>query len=117
VVGANLRYLVNRGMAQWLGTGFPYGTFVVNIFGSFVIGLLAALIANRLVSRPDVVQQALIVGFLGSLTTFSSFTFETHNLLQDGEWVRAGLNITLSVAVGLLGVRLGMLAAPWMGSG
>ena len=115
VLGANLRYLVGRGMAQLLGAGFPYGTLVVNIGGSFAIGIAGSLIAARLMSRPDVVQQLFIVGFLGSLTTFSSFTYETYNLMMDGEWVRAAANVALSLTAGLGGVALGALLAPRLG--
>ncbi|MFI5370589.1 MAG: fluoride efflux transporter CrcB [Candidatus Eisenbacteria bacterium] len=116
VLGANTRYLVNRVMAQWLGTAFPYGTFVVNVFGCLAIGVIATMITGRLIDRPEVIRLVLIVGFLGSLTTFSSFAYETHTLFQDGAWVRALANIVLSVFGGLVGVRLGMLLTPGLGA-
>lgn len=116
VLGANLRYLAGRVMAQWLGTGFPYGTFVVNVVGCLLAGFFGALVAQKLVARPDVVRQFVIVGFLGSLTTFSSFSFETLALAQDGAWLRSAANVVLSLSAGLVGVRLGSLLALALGS-
>ena len=115
VLGANLRYVVSRGMAQWLGPAFPYGTFVVNFVGCLVIGVVGTMVTGRLVDRPEVVRQVVIIGFLGSLTTFSSFAYETHGLFQDGERMRALLNIFLSVFAGLAGVRLGIELTPRLG--
>ncbi|HEV2105704.1 MAG TPA: fluoride efflux transporter CrcB [Candidatus Eisenbacteria bacterium] len=112
VAGANLRYLMNRWVAQWLGAGFPYGTLAVNLLGCVAIGVLGTVVAGRLVARPEVVRQLLIVGFLGSLTTFSSFAWETHALFEDGAWVRALANIGVSVLGCLVGVRLGVLLTP-----
>jgi CrcB protein len=115
VLGANARYLVNRGAAHWLGTGFPYGTLLVNVAGCLAIGFVGTLVTARLVDRPEVVRQLVIVGFLGSLTTFSSFAWETTGLFNDGAWVRAGLNIVLGVVAGLVGVRLGVALAHRLG--
>ena len=115
VFGANLRYLVSRGMAQWLGPAFPYGTLVVNLVGCLAIGVIGTMVAGRLFDRPEVVRQVVIIGFLGSLTTFSSFAYETHGLFQDGEWMRALLNVSLSVFTSLAGVRLGIELTPRLG--
>jgi fluoride exporter len=115
VPGAIARYLVNQLMARWLGTGFPYGTLVVNTAGCLAIGVVGTLVTGRLIDRPDVVRLVMIVGFLGSLTTFSSFAWETNNLLHDAAWARALLNIALSVVAGLAGVRLGVLMTPKLG--
>jgi fluoride exporter len=115
VIGANARYVVNRLMAQWMGTAFPYGTLVVNVFGCVAIGVIATMVTGRLIDRPEIVRLVLIVGFLGSLTTFSSFAYETHSLFNDGAWVRALLNIFVSVLAGLAGVRLGILLTPKLG--
>ena len=115
VLGANLRYLVNRWLAQWLGTGFPFGTLAVNLFGCLAIGVVATMVTGRLVDRPEVVRLAVIVGFLGSLTTFSSFAYETHLMFEDGAWWRAAVNILLSVCAGLLGVRLGVMLMTRLG--
>jgi CrcB protein len=115
VLGANTRYLVNRVSAQWLGTAFPYGTLIVNLVGCLAVGAVATLVTGRLIDRPEVVRLVVIVGFLGSLTTFSSFAYETHALFQDGAWVRAAANILVSVLAGLAGVRLGVLLTPRLG--
>jgi CrcB protein len=115
ILGANLRYLVNRWLAQWLGTGFPFGTFAVNIFGCLAIGVFGTMVAGRLIDRPEIIRLVVIVGFLGSLTTFSSFAYETHHLFNDGAWIRASVNILASVLAGLLGVRLGILLTPQFG--
>ena len=115
ILGANLRYVVTRWAAQAFGTGFPYGTFAVNTSGCLVIGLVATMVAGRLVPRPEIVSQIVVVGFLGSLTTFSSFAYETHNLFSDGEWPRALVNIVLSVVAGLIGVRIGVYFTPHLG--
>ena len=112
VPGAYARYAVNRLAAQWFGTAFPYGTLIVNVAGCVVIGIVGTLVTGRLIDRPEVVRLVLMVGFLGSLTTFSSFAWETHGLFADGEWMRALANIVLSVAAGLAGVRLGILLTP-----
>lgn len=115
VLGANVRYAVSRLCAQWLGSGFPYGTLAVNVAGSFAAGLAGGLVAAGLVSRPEIVQRLFIVGFLGSLTTFSSLMYETNSLVGDGAWTRAVLNVVLSLVAGLGGVRLGIDLAARMG--
>ncbi len=88
---------------------------MVNLFGCLVIGAVATLVTSRLVDRPEIARQFLVIGFLGSLTTFSSFAWETSSLFGDGEWVRALLNILVSVGGGFAGVRLGVLLAPRLG--
>jgi CrcB protein len=115
ILGANLRYVVSRWLAQWLGTGFPFGTFAVNILGCLAIGFVGTMVTGRLVARPEVVRLVVMVGFLGSLTTFSSFAYETHNLFNDGAWMRALTNLFLSLFAGLVGVRLGVHLTPQIG--
>lgn len=115
VPGAIARYLIGRWMAGWLGTAFPYGTLVVNTAGCLVVGVIGTMVTARLIDHADVVRLVVIVGFLGSLTTFSSFAYETHGLLSDGAWVRALLNTVLSVLAGLAGVRIGVLLTPGLG--
>ena len=105
-VGAISRY----GMALWIGQrwgrSFPLGTFVVNVSGSFLIGLLMTLIADRFTMNPQW-RLLLVVGFLGAYTTFSTFEYETGAMLKDGEWAFAMLNIVLSVVVGFVALKLG----------
>ena len=115
MLGANTRFLVSHLSARWLGTAFPWGTLLVNLFGCLAIGAVATLATGRLVDRPEIARQFLVVGFLGSLTTFSSFAWETSSLVQDGAWVRALLNVAVSVLGGLAGIRLGVLLSPQLG--
>jgi fluoride exporter len=115
-LGANARYLSARWVDAAVGGRFPLGTFLINVSGSFLLGLLGALLAARIVPHSDSLRLALGVGFLGAFTTFSTFEFETHALLEDGIWWTAAANIVLSVAVGLIAVRAGIvLAKAWFG--
>jgi CrcB protein len=105
-LGALLRYWVSNGVYQLLGRDFPYGTLAVNVLGSLAMGLLYVLLLERSAAAPEW-RALLLVGVLGAFTTFSTFSLETLNLLQDGALLRASLNITLSVVV--------CLAAAWLG--
>jgi CrcB protein len=89
---------------------FPYATFLVNVTGSFAIGLLAALFEAR-PSSSEVTRAALMTGLLGGYTTFSSFSLETYNLMRDGRMDLAILYTSLSVVLGLAAVWLGMRCA------
>jgi CrcB protein len=111
-LGANARFVQARWIDLLHGTAFPWGTFVINIAGSFFLGLLGAFVTAR-VPPPagDHLRLALGVGFLGAYTTFSTFEHETHALLENGSWLVGALNVVLSVFVGLVAVRLGILAA------
>ncbi|MDD2801073.1 MAG: fluoride efflux transporter CrcB [Methylobacter sp.] len=107
--GAVVRFLVSSGIYQWLGRGFPYGTLVVNVLGSFLIGLLTeSLILQRVALTLDY-RAAILVGFIGAFTTFSTFSLETFYLIEQGNLTRAGMNILVSVSVCLLAVWLGLL--------
>jgi CrcB protein len=106
-VGASLRFLMS-GLVQRLdpmGT-FPYGTMSVNVIGCFVIGVLGGLAESRQALGPNV-RLFVILGVLGGFTTFSTFAFESLNLLRDGESFRAGANIIGSVVACLVSVWLG----------
>ena len=108
-VGGAARYFCSGVVARLIGETFPWGTLVVNVVGSFIIGLVAVLTApdGRLLVDPTT-RLAITVGFCGGYTTFSSFSIQTLNLLNDGQYLYAGANILLSVAV--------CLAAVWAGS-
>ena len=108
-IGALMRFYASTGVYAFLGRGFPYGTLFVNISGSIVMGLLYVLFIDRLQVSPEV-RSALLVGVLGAFTTFSTFSIETLNLLENGELGKATLNIVLSISLCLLGAWLGMLA-------
>ena len=91
---------------------FPWGTLVVNVTGSFIIGFLGAITASTGKMTPQsrvFTTQLLITGVCGGYTTFSSFSLQTLNLLRDGEWLYAGGNILLSVVLCMIGVWLGYL--------
>jgi fluoride exporter len=89
---------------------FPYANLVINVTGSFIIGLLAELFDKRLLVSPTT-RAALLAGALGGYTTFSSFSYETFSLIRDGEWFRATLNSLGSVLLGLIAVWLGVRLA------
>jgi CrcB protein len=110
-LGANARFIVGTWVASAFGTRVPLGTFVVNVSGCFLIGVLGTVIVERLVARPEHVQYLLAIGFLGAYTTFSSFAWENHVLLLDGRWLTAALYMALSVFAGLVAVQLGVLVA------
>lgn len=109
-VGANARWLVARFIEAEAGTRFPWATFAINVSGSFLLGVLGALIAGRVgAAQADAWRLALGVGFLGAFTTFSTFGYETHTLLESGAWMRAALYMVGSAVCGLAAVRAGLL--------
>ena len=110
-IGANARFVVGRIAGTMFDTRFPVGTFVINVSGSFLLGALGTLIAQKAMPGSETMRLALGVGFLGAFTTFSAFTFETHSLLDDGSWLTATTNMFASLFVGLLAVRIGIVAA------
>ena len=109
-VGSLARYLVSLAINERTGNRFPVGTTVVNVTGSFLIGVFMVLLAERLQPNSNL-QLLLVVGFLGGYTTFSTFEFETYRALQSGNnWVGM-LNLIASVVLGLAGVWLGTTVA------
>lgn len=92
-----------------LGRDFPYGTLVVNVAGSLLIGLSTALLADRLSLSPEW-RAGIVIGLLGAFTTFSTFSIETLNLIEQREFLRAVANIVLSVLLCLAAAALGLLA-------
>jgi fluoride exporter len=105
-VGALLRFWTSNGVHILLGRSFPFGTLSVNIIGSLAMGLLYVLFLERMTVEPEV-RAALLVGFLGAFTTFSTFSIETLNLVEQAEYVKALTNIVVSV--------LGCVFAAWIG--
>ncbi|NRD74282.1 fluoride efflux transporter CrcB [Shewanella sp. VB17] len=104
-IGAVFRYLLSILMLQLFGSSFPFGTLLVNIMGSFMMGSIYAL---GQVSEVSPELKALVgVGLLGALTTFSTFSNETLLLIQSGSWLKALLNITLNLCLCLFMVYLG----------
>jgi fluoride exporter len=109
-LGANARYLIGGWIAERYGTSFPYGTLVINVSGSFVIGFFLVLTTERILAHPNW-RLFFAIGFLGAYTTFSTFSFETFALVQERSYLLALANIVGSVALGLIAVLIGMMAA------
>ena len=107
-LGAVLRYGASLSVYSLLGRGFPYGTLFVNVSGSLLMGLLSVIMLERFNIDPEW-RAAVLVGVLGSFTTFSTFSIETLNLLEQGDVIRATANIVLSVLVCLVAVWFGVL--------
>lgn len=110
-IGANARFVVARLVGAAFETKFPLGTFVINISGSFLLGVLGTVVAQKVMPNSEDMRLALGVGFLGAYTTFSTFEFETHALFDDGSWLTATTNMFASLFVGLLAVRAGIVVA------
>jgi len=110
-LGTMLRFWLSGVIAQAFGERFPAGTLVINVTGSVVIGIFAALTGpeGRLMVRP-LGRQFFMIGICGGYTTFSSFSLQTLNLAREGQWAYAALNVGLSVLLCLAGVWLGFLA-------
>ncbi|MCU7944766.1 MAG: fluoride efflux transporter CrcB [Candidatus Thiodiazotropha sp. (ex Cardiolucina cf. quadrata)] len=107
-VGALFRFWVSSGIYSLLGRGFPYGTLVVNVLGSLIMGFLYVLLLERTTVSPEM-RGALLIGFLGAFTTFSTFSIETLNLLEQAELLKAGLNILVSVIACVLACWFGLV--------
>ena len=105
--GAIFRYGASLGVYSILGRGFPYGTLFVNVTGSLLMGFLSIVMLERFNIGPEW-RAAILVGVLGSFTTFSAFSIETLNLFEQGDMMRALANIVLSVMVCLVAVWLGV---------
>jgi CrcB protein len=111
-LGSVARYGCSSLAARWIGETFPWGTLIINVLGSLVIGFFATLTGpdGRVLVAPDA-RQFVMVGICGGYTTFSSFSLQTLNLVRDGDVVRAGANVVASVVLCLIAVWLGHLAA------
>ncbi len=106
-LGAVLRYSISSGIYHWFGRSFPYGTLAVNVLGSLAIGLLSILLVEKFNVSHEL-KLGLVVGVLGALTTFSTFSWDTLHLLEQGYVQKAFLNILLNVTV--------CIAAAWVGA-
>ena len=107
--GAVLRFFISTGVYQWLGRDFPYGTLAVNVLGSFLIGLMTeALILERVALSMEY-RSAILIGLFGSLTTFSTFSLESLYLIEQGQFIKASLNILISVFTCIFAVWIGLL--------
>ena len=108
--GALLRFWVGQGVHALVGWGFPLGTLVVNVAGSTAMGAVYILFVERHDIAPEW-RAALVVGFLGAFTTFSTFSMDTLVLIQQGAHAKAGINVVASVVLCIVGCWLGMAVA------
>ncbi len=110
IPGALSRYYLTLLAARWLGTGFPYGTFVINITGALVMGFFTTLALERTITSPDL-RLLVAVGFLGSYTTFSTYALDTSVLLRSGSQWLALLYWLGSAALGFISLEIGSFLA------
>ena len=111
-LGGMARYWCSGVVARLIGETFPWGTIIVNVVGCFIIGFFATITGpDGRVFSDTLTWQFVMIGILGGYTTFSSFSIQTLNLVQDGEWWLAGANIALSVVACLVAVWLGFVLA------
>jgi len=118
-LGSVGRYWLSGMVADRFGQTFPWGTLVINVTGSFIIGIFAALAIPEGRMDPQsraFTTQFLMIGVCGGYTTFSSFSLQTLNLLRDREWLYAGGNVLLSVVLCMVAVWLGYLLGSVFGS-
>lgn len=108
-LGGVIRYWVSNFIYFLLGKNFPYGTLVVNVSGCFLMGLLFIVLLERFNGIGSELRALLLIGFLGGYTTFSSFSMETFNLFENGDWLNATLNILLSVLLCILAIWAGVI--------
>lgn len=110
IIGANLRYFVAQYATRLVSPGFPFGTLVVNVTGSFVLGLFLVWTTERVLADPRW-RLFIAVGFCGGYTTYSSYAYETFLLFDKGQWLPAALNIVVSNLLCLVAVALGAVLA------
>ncbi|MEJ2213126.1 MAG: fluoride efflux transporter CrcB [Gammaproteobacteria bacterium] len=109
-MGAVARFGVSTGVYAMMGRSFPYGTLAVNVIGSLLMGLLYVMLIERLSLSPEF-RAILLIGFLGSFTTFSTFSMETLSLIEQAQLLKAAVNIVASVALCLLATWFGIIVA------
>ena len=110
IVGANLRYFFAQYVASALGATFPYGTLIINITGSLILGFFVVLSTDRFIMDPRW-RLVIAVGFCGGFTTYSSFAYETFALFEKGRYLASALNILSTNVLCLAGVTAGAFLA------
>lgn len=113
VVGACARYLLSNYVARHAFSAFPYGTLIINVTGSMVLGFFLILITER-VFLTDRWRLLVAVGFCGSYTTFSSYAFESFALMEQGQWLQVAMNVVGSNLLCLAAVAAGAALARWI---
>jgi fluoride exporter len=110
ILGANLRYILSRLAVREFGPIFPYGTLIINILGSFIVGLFVIWTTERVLMDPRW-RLLVVIGFCGSFTTFSSYAFETVSYVEQGQWRLMLANICANNLLCLGGAFAGMAVA------
>jgi fluoride exporter len=110
IFGANLRYVLSRLIAKVIGPMFPYGTLVINVTGSFVVGWFMVWTTERVLIDPRW-RLLIVIGFCGGFTTFSSYAFETMAYLEQGQWALMTTNMVANNVLSLLAALAGMALA------
>jgi len=113
VVGASARYFLSGYIARSVSATFPYGTLIINITGSLVLGFFLILASERMLLDPRW-RLLVAVGFCGSYTTFSSYAFESFALIEQGQWLMAATNALASNVLCLAAVLAGAALARWL---
>jgi CrcB protein len=117
-VGTGARYIIGGLVARWLGPEFPYGTLFINVLGSFLIGFIQQVGLTTL-AIPETARLVLAIGVMGGFTTYSSFSYETIMLVENGSWLGAVTNGVLTtglcLALCVLGSTLGRVVVGWKG--
>ena len=109
-IGAVSRYWLSNVTHNWLGYGFPHGTLAVNVIGSLIMGFCSVLLVEKLAISEEI-RLGIMIGFLGSFTTFSTFAMDSLNSMQNGDWAKLFLYIGLSIFCCLLGAWGGLQTA------
>jgi CrcB protein len=107
-IGAASRYWMDGAVQRWTGSGFPYGTFVVNSLGCLLIGVLMTSMEDRFMGNPSL-RLFLTIGILGGFTTFSTFSYETVELLRSAEYFYAAVNVGATLVTCLVATYAGTL--------
>ncbi|MBI3478450.1 MAG: fluoride efflux transporter CrcB [Acidobacteria bacterium] len=110
VAGASTRYFLNGLVARNVSSAFPYGTLLINVTGSLVLGFFLAYSSERVLLDPRW-RLLIAIGFCGSYTTFSSYAFESFALMEQGQWTLASFNILTSTVLCLVAVMVGAALA------
>lgn len=114
-LGANARYLMSTWVARYIDPALPWGTLLVNVIGSLIIGGFLVWTTERIITSPDL-RLFLAVGFCGAYTTFSSYAYETLAMFEQGHWLDAVGNILLNNVLALAAVFAGMVLVRWLSS-
>lgn len=113
IVGANLRFAVSRWSARHITASLPWGTFLINVTGSFILGFFLVWTSERVLADPRW-RPLVAVGFCGAYTTFSSYSFETFQLFEQGHYTMAAANFAGNNVVAFLAVVAGAMLARWI---